>query len=400
MNPKKTSLPIFFHILIKNRRRIIINFIFVGIFSALISLILPEWYRAYSTILPPTDEQDLTNISSFVGDLRMQALGLGQTSEQTDIYIATLKSRTVMESVANKFNLMKIYRAKNIEKTIKILRKHCGVNLDEEGTITVFAEAKTSWFAMFNKNKKNKARLLAKDMTNFFISELDRISAKLRTSKARNTRIFIEERFNQNIEDLHHAEDLFKQFQEKHGTIALPEQTNATISAMAELKAQIITKEVELGVLRKNVGEKHADFIKTYDELKELNKKYDEMNVGKLKESSNREVKTDQKDVFLTLENVPNLSLHYARLYRDVLIQEKIMEFLLPQFEQAKIQEARDTPTVQVLDEAVKPIKKHRPKRMILVLFYGFLSFIFTMLYFYFEPTFFDFYKELSNLKS
>ena len=400
MDNKKTGLSIFFHILIKHRRRIITNFILVCILSVLISLILPEWYRSYSTILPPTDEQDITNISSFVSDLPMRALGLGQTSEQTEIYIATLKSRTIMESVANKFNLMKKYKVKNIEKTIKILRKHCGVNLDEENTITIFAEAKTPWFAIFDKNKKNRARLLARDMANFFISELDRISAKLRTTKARNTRIFIEERYNQNIDDLHHAEELFKQFQEKYGTIALPEQTTATISAMAELKAQIITKEVELGVLRKNVGEKHSEFIKTNDELKELNKKYDELNVGKLNNILNKPTKTNQSDVFLTLEDVPNLGLQYTRLYRDVLIQEKIMEFILPQFEQAKIQEAKDTPTVQILDEAVQPIKKHRPKRMIIVLFYGLLSFIFSILYFYFKPTYSAFYKEISNFKS
>ena len=78
----------------------------------------------------------------------------------------------------------------------------------------------------------------------------------------------------------------------------------------------------------------------------------------------------------------------------------KIMEFILPQFEQAKIQEAKDTPTVQILDEAVQPIKKHRPKRMIIVLFYGLLSFIFSILYFYFKPTYSAFYKEISNFKS
>lgn len=378
-------------VLFKNRKFIIIIFLVVTVITIVISLLMPVWYRAQTTILPPIEESELASFSSLISDLPLKALGLGGKTSQAEIFLATLKSRTVMEAAARKFDLMKRYKARNIEDTVKELRSHVGINLDDEGTITLFVEAGTPWFTIFKKENSDTARELARDMANFFITELDRVNKHLKTARAKNARIFIEKRYQQNINDLHRAEEEFKQFQQKNGTIALPEQTTATISAAAELKAQIIAKEVEIGVLKKYVGNSHADLVKSRNELMELKRKYNEF------KSKRQRRGQDSQDLFLNLEEVPDLALQYARLYREVMLQEKITEFLLPQYEQAKIQEAKDTPTVQVLDKAVKPIRKHKPKRAIIVIFYSFLSLILSSMYVLFKPAALAFLKELKK---
>ena len=115
------------------------------------------------------------------------------------------------------------------------------------------------------------------------------------------------------------------------------------------------------------------EYIRTKRELAGLQKKYSDFISG---ENGTNKKSTSAKDVFLPLTNIPNLGVEYARLYRDMVLQEKLLEFLLPEYEQAKIKEAKNTPTVQVLDEAVRPIKKSSPKRLLLVISAGLLSFV------------------------
>ncbi|MBN2011728.1 hypothetical protein JW960_20530, partial [candidate division KSB1 bacterium] len=326
-----------------------------------------------STILPPVEEGGLSNFAALLSDMPLKALGLGSgVSDESVMFTATLNSRTVMESVVNKFDLINRYRAKNMEEAVRNLRKHAGVVINDEGTLTIFAEARATWFCFFIHSKRNEARELSKDMTNFFVAELDRVNKRLKSERARNSRTFIEQRYLENVNDLTVAENDLKQFQQKYGMIALPEQTAATIKAAGELKAQIVAKEIELGIVEQAVDHSHSEYIRIKRELNEMQKRYNEMKAPiDYDNPDGRKI-----DLFIPLEDAPEVGLEYARRFREVFIQEKILEFLLPQYEQAKIQEAKDTPTVQVLDEAVLPVRKHRPKRAIFVVFFTLLVFV------------------------
>ena len=183
------------------------------------------------------------------------------------------------------------------------------------------------------------------------------------------------ERYKENIADLKNAEERFRDYQEKYGTIALPEQTTATIGVAAEIKGQIISKEVEVGVLEKYFSNSHFELKRAKIELLELKLKYNDFN----KRSNNQaltNIHDSPNDLFLPLDEIPGLALDYVRLYREVTIQEKILEFLLPQYEQAKIQEAKNTPTVQVIDPAVLPEEKAKPKRALIVILAGLFSLV------------------------
>jgi tyrosine-protein kinase Etk/Wzc len=67
------------------------------------------------------------------------------------------------------------------------------------------------------------------------------------------------------------------------------------------------------------------------------------------------------------LADVPDVALQYVRLKRSVEVQTSVYTMLLGEYEKARIEEARDTPVVQVLDKAAPPNLRSRPKRKMLV---------------------------------
>jgi len=379
----------YIYIFVKWRKFIILNSFIIAVIAAGVSMVIPRWYRASTTILPPQEDSQGIGFSSILSSLPLSSLGLGGMSEGTTRFLALMDSRTIMESVAKEFDLQKLYKEKNMEETVKELRKHVSVNVDEQGTISLSIEAATPYFASPSRN--NQARMLARDMTNFFVSKLDSLNKFLKAQKAHNTRMFIEKRYVQNQEDLRNAEIAMKNFQDEKGAIALPEQITATISAAAEIEGQIVAKEIELKVMQKYAGSSHSEVVRLKNEIKALKDKFNEMNNGKNK-NVNRPSDTED-DIFLPLNNLPDLALNFARLYREVKIQEKIQEFLLPQYEQAKIQEAKDTPTLQVLDKAVIPIKRAKPKRAFFVIFFAFIACLLSCSY----VIFYEYIEKIKN---
>ena len=104
MLQKELNITDFLLLLFRKRKFIIINFFIVTIATSGISLLMPLWYRAQTTILPPVEESDFAHFSSLISDLPLKALGLGGVSDQSEIFLATLKSRTVMEAVVREFD--------------------------------------------------------------------------------------------------------------------------------------------------------------------------------------------------------------------------------------------------------------------------------------------------------
>jgi len=260
-------------------------------------------------------------------------------------------------------------KTKDMERTLKIMKKLVTYKLHEEGTITISTKVKTKFFP--KKAELDETRILARDMVAFTTAKLDSINKVIRMTKASNTRSFIEKRYRQNLDDLEKAEEELRDFQEKYGALAVPEQTLATIEALAMIQSQQVAKEVELGVLESYYDKSHADVKRLKNEIEAFKRKLDEFNKG-------RDVNGKESDmkILLPLDEIPELGVEYARLYREIEMQSLILEFITPQYEQAKIQESKDTPTVQILDDAVVPIKKAKPKRAFFVILMNVVMFM------------------------
>jgi len=341
-------------LIVKKSRVFIITFFLTAIISVGISLLLPKWYLAMTTILPP--QQDITGLglSSLALNVPLGGFGMFGESEEALLCIAILNSRSVMEVVAKKFDLMSVYKTKNMERTLESLAFKTDVEVQKEGTISI---------GVLDSDPQRSA-----DMANFFVVTLDSVNSNLQVEKARNDRLFIGRRLEQNKADMKAAEEALNRFQKENGAIALPEQTEGLVTAAAELQARIVLTEVELRVKEKALSANHYKIHESKNELTELNKKLDEMMYGFKKNKESQTLKNELKSVFPPLADIPDLGMEYLRLYREVQVQNKIYELLVEQHERAKIKEARDTPTIQILDPAIKPERKAKPKRALIVL--------------------------------
>ena len=88
-----------------------------------------------------------------------------------------------------------------------------------------------------------------------------------------------------------------------------------------------------------------------------------------------------EDDLFLLLSEIPDLEVKLMGLKREVEIQSMLYAFLTQKYEESKIQEARDTPTIQILDPANKPEKRYQPKRKLMVVGYSIIMLFLSMLY-------------------
>ena len=362
----ETNLMQIIPLLWKSRCSIIKNIFIVSLLTILFGFSIPKRYTSSALLMPPTSESGPAG--SIMGALSNLPFGglMSQTNDESLSILAILKSRTIFEKVIQRFDLMKIYQVPNIDKALIALANNTAFNVEEEGTISISVSADTDWFHY--PESEQKAKNLCTDMAIYFTEQLDIINKSLKTEQASFHREFIGERYRQNLVDLKRAEDSLRIFQEKHKMVALPEQTTATIEAAAALKAQMLSNEVKLGVMLGALNPTHPDIENIKKENSELSKKMSELEYGA------EIIDYKQSSLFPVLADVPELGVELVRLKREVEIQNTLFVFLTQQYEEAKIKEAKDTPTIQVLDYPQKPFQKSAPKRVIILIICLFIS--------------------------
>lgn len=341
-------------------KMLIIKFcLFALILSICCSFALKNIYTATARVLPPQKDSGIGGLSALLsqagGLAGMAAGGMGMGSASTDLYIGILKSRSVTDAVIKKLNLQKEFKAKTIDDTRKKLGRVVKFKAGKDGIISIDADSKDS----------KKAALLA----NTFVEELSRRSVQLNLSKAGTERIFLEKRLEVVKLDLRNAENEMKAFQEKYKTVKADSQATAAIEGLAGIKAQIASKEVQLASLRSSMTDESNEVKIAMATLNGLKNQLSRMSGG------------GGMDFIPTMGNVPSLGLEYLRKLREFKIQEAIFEQLTKQFEMAKINEAKDSSTLQVLDEAVEPQRKSKPLRALIIVLSVATAFIVSIFY-------------------
>jgi uncharacterized protein involved in exopolysaccharide biosynthesis len=336
------------------RRRFVSRFVVgVTVGAVVVALLMPKWYKATASVFP-AEKADLfgglEGVSSIMKSFSpARALTSLTGSSETDRYIAILKSGTVISAVIEKFDLVKVYEITSypMEKTAKELMSNVDISVETEGNLTV---------TVYDKDPQRAA-----DMANYFIEMLNKTNTELQVQNARGNRGFIEERYKKNLVDLRGAEDSLKVFQQRYGVIALPEQTEASIKAGAEIAGRLASMEIQEAILKRTQAEDNPQVLAARIEIEELRKKMGDLNVG-------RGMSQDELKVFVPFRKMPELGAEYIRRYRSVEIQYKILQFVAPLFEQAKVEERRQTPSVLVLDRAGPAERKAKPRVMLYAL--------------------------------
>ena len=344
---------------------IIKNSLIIGLITIIFVFSIPKTYTSTAILMPPISESTPGSIMGALSNLPFGAL-MSQTNDESLSILAILKSRTLFEKVIDKFNLIEFYGVPNIDKALIALSNNAEFNIEEEGTISISISADTDWF--HDSDSELIAKKLCTDMAIFFAEQLDLLNKSLKTEEAAFHREFIGERYKKNLIDLKKAEDSLRIFQEKHKMVALTEQTLATIDAAATIKAQMLSNEVKLGVMLGALNTNHPDIENIKKENIELSKKMSELEYG------TGIVDYKKSSLFPVLSDVPVLGVELVRLKREVEIQNTLFVFLTQQYEEAKIKEAKDTPTVQILDYPQIPYLKSAPKRILILIICLFIS--------------------------
>jgi len=319
------------------------------VLSVCYSLTLKNIYTATGKFLPPQKESSLGGLASVLAQAS-PLQGLGGLGGSGDIYLAIIKSRTVGDAVVKRLDLQKEYKAKNSEAARKIAERALKFESGKDGIITVSAKSKDP----------RKAALLA----NTFVDEMIKRSVELYLTKAGTERHFLEKRLETAKVELKNADIDLKVFQEKNKTIKADAQASVAIEGIARLRAETVSKEVQLATLRNSMTDESSEVKALQAGISRLKSQ-----LGSMTGSGGNE------NIIPATGNLPALAMEYLNRLREVKTQEAIFEQLSKQYELAKINETKESSSVQIIDEAVPPLRKSGPKRSLIVILSTFTAF-------------------------
>ncbi|MBS0170423.1 MAG: hypothetical protein JSR62_08710 [Nitrospira sp.] len=336
------------------------------VLAAAISLLLPKIYESTAAVLPQLESKETGALGALLmatgaaGNMA-QNLGVnlpGLPTTPTDVFVSILKSRVMADDVITKFGLMERYREKTMVDTREELTDRVRITVTKEKVIKVAVE--------------DIDPQVAADIANFYVANLDRLNRTVNVSKAGQNRVFIERRLAETQETMSKAEEALRDFQTKNRTVAVEAQSKVMIEAAAMIQAQITAQEVQSQVMGTYLSSDNPDLARIHSNIDELKKQLAMMESGK----NGKGMLPGQDRLHPAMISVPELALQYARLFRQVKVQETLFTLLTSQYEQAKIAEARDTPTVQVLDPGVPADKRSRPRVLLNLAVAGVLALV------------------------
>lgn len=323
---------------------------------------LANEYQASTRLMPP-DNQSSSGMAMFAA-MSARAGGLGGVADDLlgvkssgALFIGILRSSTVEDRLVARFSLKKVYGAALEEDARNKLSANTSIAEDRKsGIITI---------AVTDTDPRRSAAI-----AQAYIEELDRLVSELSTSSARRERIFLEERLKAVKNDLDLAAHNFSDFASKNSAIDIPEQGRAMVEAAAILQGQLISAQSELEGLKQLYTDGNIRVRSKEAQVNELKRKLNEIGGGGTEGNA-----SSGSSLYPSIRKLPILGVKYADLYRQSKIEGTVYELLTQQYELAKVQEAKETPSVKILDVAGVPERKSYPPRLrilLLVIFSGF----------------------------
>jgi uncharacterized protein involved in exopolysaccharide biosynthesis len=329
--------------------------------STLVAFLIPVRYQSTARLMPPDNQSASSlaaaaaalsaNAAGGLGGVASESLGLKSTS---DVFVGILGSRTVQDELIRQFDLKKLYRDPRMADARRDLADHTGISVDRKSQIISITVT-------------DRSPQRAAAMAQAYVQELDRLVAELSTSSARRERIFLEGRLHSVNQDLEAAEKDFSQFASKNTAIDVKEQGKAMVEAAAMLQGQLIAAQSQYEGLREIYTDNNPRVRTVKARIDELQRQLEKL--GGKGESTTTVSAQPGDSLYPSIRKLPLLGVTYADLYRRAKIQEAVLETLTKEYEMAKVQEAKEIPTVKVLDKADLPDKKSFPPRIFIIIF-------------------------------
>jgi tyrosine-protein kinase Etk/Wzc len=343
----QTNVWVFLDLLARRRGLIFGLVLSVTIIAAIISFLLPKWYTATALLLPPADDSgrgaslsSLTEIATYTGGVRLPGL-----VTPNDVYARMLRSRRIEDKVIEKYNLTERYDASNATAVYMTLEERTRVGVTDEGLLSLSVE---------DRNPDTAAA-----MATTFVDELVELNRELLSSSARTKREFIEARLTEVRTQLDAARRELESFQIENRTVNLDEQARLVLNQAVQLKVEQARIDLDIRMAEQRLGAQHPDLVDKKERLRLIDRQLEELEWSGAGDSSFFSV---------PISAIPGLRGKYESLFARVRVNESLYETLLELYEQARIQEQEDSPTIAVLDWPRVPDLRSRPKRTVIVL--------------------------------
>ena len=348
-------------ILVERRRTILYVTLAFAIGAVVVSLLLPVWYTAEVTLLPPQQNSSLSSmLASQLGSLGSVAALAGGSlglKNPNDEYVAMLRSHTVEDGMVDDFHLEQEYHKRRLSDARKAFEKHSTVDgSGKDGLIHISVEA------------RNPDR--AVELANGYVEEYRKLSQNIAVTEAQQRALFFQKQLEQAKDNLANAEVALQQTEQSTGLIQLDSQARALIESAAGLRAQIAAKEVQIQAMQTYASGGNAQLIQAQQELQGMQAQLAKL--GGAEDNPNALIVPKGK---LTQAGVA-----YVRKVRDVKYYEAIFDILAKQFELAKLDEAKEGALIQVVDPPIRPDRKSFPKRSLIVIVSTLAGFFFAVL--------------------
>ena len=347
-------------VLYKWKRFIFFTSGLVALITVVISLMLPNWYRASSRLLLPEGSSSGL-ASAMLGNLSSAAASLiGGSGGDYVRYMVILGSRRVLHSAVDSFDLVAVYQLEEeefpVESAVSSLREYVEVSIDDE-------------FEFLSVSVMDKDPVRAAEIANFFVRALDRVENELSSQTAGLYRQYVEERFDESRRSRNIVLDSLRAFHEKYGIISLEAQAQAYFSQMAEFRGMAVQAEIQFETLRSQYGSNNPRVRTAKNVLDAAKQIIEESLAG------------NERIFPVSVSDTPQMVRQYLALVMEQTIQEKILEFVAPMLEQARFEEQKQFEALQIVDRAVPPVKKYKPRRMIIVIASTLSAFILAVIF-------------------
>jgi len=362
------------------RRRFFLRAVAAGMLvSTLIAFLIPKSYTSTTQLMPP-DQQSTSGLAMMAamaskgnGGLAGAAGDLLGLKSSGALFIGVLRSQTSQERLIQQFDLRKVYG--------KRLVMDARTKLDENTSISEDRKSGIITIGVTDHSPQRSA-----DIASAYVDQLNLLVSELSTSSAHRERVFLEERLKVAKHDLDDASNQLAQFSSKNNTLDIQQEGKAMLDAAGSIAGEMIAAQSQLEGLRQIYTDSNSRVRFLNARVGELRKQLERLGGTQASTANGNSTSTEPAGdpsaakaggslPYPTIRSLPLLGAKYADFYRRAKIQETVFELLTGQYELAKVQEAKETPSVKVLDPARIPEKKSFPPRLVIMVLGTFLAF-------------------------
>jgi len=340
-------------ILLRNKKTVIIVTVAAFVVSAVVSLIIPPRYIAWSALLPRGIEQEITGLRdlfSSLGELG-ESYSMFLRARKNLLIVFVIRSRRMSDIISERFELEEVYGVRGGERVQGRLHENTGVEIKDEGVIILGVE------------DRRPDRALA--MAEAYCQVLDSLLIELNVEHAEQRIRFLNDELARREMRISRLDSIMRNFMEEHGVYEIEQQARAALGVASVLRARLSMLDVEKRLLEMTLRSESP-------ELKSV-----EIELEKLREQllAIREGTGERPELFPPLSEFPDLAAEYVRLYSERKTHEFMLAYIHLKLEEAKISASRRVSVLRVLDPPVLPERRAWPKRKQIVLVSTFAAF-------------------------